>query len=322
MAAAEGGAGERRALLSLAAGYAGPLITAREAFVAGWAQTLARGAPAAPRLGLRCGTARTYPTEVAIVRLTPRELQRAIADGMLSLQFQPQVHAPSGALMGVEAFVRWPHPAYGVLGPGDIIPLIEQGGLHVDLDRWVLTAIADQLRRWRAEAFDVKVVSANVWAQTLRAPNVVDMVRDAVLAGDVDPSVLEIECPRTTLRDDTLAEPARRLRALGLRISSEEFGDPAVAERARDFDTLKIGYPVARELFAEGSASADAVRAIVSAAKMSGARVVADSVETPEQEGALVALGCEIVQGYLYGPEVSPGELRQLLATAAKQGEV
>lgn len=257
---------------------------------------------------------------MAIVRLTPRELRNAMEDDALSLQFQPQVHALSGTLRGVEAFVRWPHPAYGMLGPGDIIPLVEQGALHAAFDRWVLEAVCAQLVRWRQEAFDVHVVSVNLWAQTLRAPGAVDMVREVVRAADVDPRLVEIECPRTTLRDETLAEPARRLRALGLRTSSEELADPSVAERARDFDTLKVGYPVARDLFVEGSTGADAVRAIVAAAKAAGARVVADSVETPRQEAALVALGCDIVQGYLYGPEVSARELERLLAVGAKQG--
>ncbi len=255
---------------------------------------------------------------MAIVRLTPRELRNAIEDDALSLQFQPQVRATTGALVGVEAFVRWPHPAYGMLGPGDIIPLVEQGSLHVALDRWVLRAICAQLVRWRDDAFDVHVVSANIWAQTLRAPDVVEMVRGVIVPSGLAPRVIEIECPRTTLRDETLAEPARRLRGLGLRTSSEELGDPTVADRASDFDTLKVGYPVARDLFVEGSGSADAVRAIVAAAKAAGARVVADSVETPQQEAALVALGCDIVQGYLYGPEVSAAELRVLASAGEK----
>ena len=256
---------------------------------------------------------------MAIVRLTAREMRSAIDDGALTLQYQPQVHARTGTLVGVEAFVRWPHPAYGMLGPGDVLPLVEQGGLHVAFDRWVLTAICAQLRKWRDEAFEVAVVSANLWAQTLRSPDVVETVREVIMKSGVEARSIEIECPKTTLRDETLAEPARRLRVLGLRTSSEEFGDPAVADRARDYDTLKIGFPLARDLFAEGSTSADQVRAIVAAAKTTGARVVADSVETPEQEGALVALGCEVVQGFLYGPEVSADELKKLAATGAKQ---
>ena len=255
---------------------------------------------------------------MAIVRLRPGDLKRAIADGMLSLQYQPQVHAPTGKLVGAEAFVRWPHPAHGMIGPSDIIPLIEQGGFHVEFDRWVVTELCQQIRRWQDDGFEVPVVAANVWAHTLRSPGAVDLVRDAVIKTGAIASALEIECPRGTVGDESLAEPARRLRVLGVRVASEEFGDPALASAAADFDTLKIGYPVARELVIAGSASAGQVSAIVAAARAAGARVVADSVESPEQEDGLVALGCEIVQGYLYGPEVSAAELKQLAAVGAK----
>ena len=105
---------------------------------------------------------------------------------------------------------------------------------------------------------------------------------------------------------------------LGVRVASEEFGDPTSAPAASDFDTLKIGYPLARDLDATSDARA-AVSAIVAAARATGARVVADSVETLEQEHALAALGCDIVQGYLYGPEVSATELKQLASARAKR---
>jgi EAL domain-containing protein (putative c-di-GMP-specific phosphodiesterase class I) len=258
---------------------------------------------------------------VAIVRLRPNDLRRAIADGMLSLQYQPQVHARTGSLMGAEAFVRWPHPAYGMIGPSDIIPLIEQGGFHAEFDRWVLTAVCDQIRRWNEEAFEVPIVAANLWTQTLRSPGVIDAIRDIVLKSGVKPAAIEIECPRGTIADAALAETARRLRVLGVRVASEEFGDPAVAAAAVDFDTLKVGYPLARDLLVPGSNAPAAVRAIVAGARATRARVVADSVESPEQEYALLALGCEIVQGYLYGPEVSASELKQLAAVGAKPAQ-
>lgn len=258
---------------------------------------------------------------MAIVRLRPNDLRRAIADGMLSLQFQPQVHAPTGKLVGAEAFVRWPHPAYGMIGPSDIIPLIEQGGFHADFDRWVITAVCEQIRHWNVEAFEVPIVAANLWTQTLRSADVVDLVRDIVLKSGVKASTLEIECPRGTIADRALAETARRLRVLGVRMASEEFGDPAVAAAAVDFDTLKIGYPLVRDLVVTGSNAAAAVSAIVAAARTTGARVVADSVESAEQEGALLALGCDVVQGYLYGPEVSASELKQLATVGAKPAQ-
>ena len=258
---------------------------------------------------------------MAIVRLRPEDLKRAIAGGTLSLQFQPQVHVPTGKLVGAEAFARWPHPSYGMIGPGEIIALIEQGALHVEFDRWVLTELCAQQVRWQEESFDVPIVAANIWTQTLRARKVIDLVRDVVMRSGARPGAIEIECPRGTVGDRALAETARRLRVLGLRVASKEFGHREVAKAARDFDTLKIGYPLARDVVVAGTSAPDAVSAIVAAGREAGARVVADSVETPEQENALTGFGCEIVQGYLYGPEVSAAELKLLAAVGAKRAE-
>ena len=258
---------------------------------------------------------------MAIVRLRPDDLREAIAKDLLSLQFQPQVHTPTGKLVGAEAFVRWPHPAHGMIGPSDIIPLVEQAKLHVEFDRWVFTALAAQMKRWNDESFAMPVLAANIWAETLRAKDVVSMLQKIVLAGGVRPDTIEVEVPRGTLRDKTLLEAARRLRVLGLRVATEDLHDRALAQSAEDFDTLKIGYPVVRDLVLPGSPSADAVRATVEAAALARRRVVADSVETADQEARLLALGCDIVQGYLYGPEVSARELRQLSSVGANRPE-
>lgn len=252
---------------------------------------------------------------MAIVRLRPADLLRAISEDTLSLQFQPQVHAPTGALVGVEGFVRWPHPAHGMIGPSDIIPLIEQGSFHVEFDGWVLGALCRQIAQWEREGFAVAVAAANLWTQTLRSGSAVELITQAVVSSGARADALEIECPRGTLADPGLRATVKAIRALGVRVASEELGDPALAPAAAEFDTLKIGYPVARDLLVAGSPASAAVANIVAAGRAAGARVVADSVETAMQEDGLLALGCEIVQGYLYGPEVSPHELR-LLASA------
>lgn len=250
---------------------------------------------------------------MAIVRLRPDELKHALDEGALSLQFQPQVHVPTGKVVGIEAFARWPHPAHGMIGPSDIVPLLDQGSLHVEFDRWVLRAIAAQMLAWRKEGVDIPLIAANLWTHTLQQPDVVEMIRDAIASSGIPPSDVEIECPRGSVRDPLLAEPVQRIRALGVRIASEEFGDPAIADAASGFDTLKIGYPLARDLPILGTESLEAIQAIVEAARLTGARVVADSVETKDQEDLLVQFGCEIVQGRLYGPEVAADELKTLL---------
>src|SRR2546423_10844116 len=86
---------------------------------------------------------------MAIVRVRPADHKHALQTGALSLHYQPQVEIKTGKLAGVEAFVRWPHPTYGMLGPSDIIPVVEQAGLHVEFDRWVVGMICRQAKKWR-----------------------------------------------------------------------------------------------------------------------------------------------------------------------------
>jgi EAL domain-containing protein (putative c-di-GMP-specific phosphodiesterase class I) len=246
---------------------------------------------------------------MAIVRLRSADLKQALETGALSLHYQPQVVIATGKLAGVEAFVRWPHPAYGMIGPSDIIPLVDQAGMHVEFDRWVIGAICGQAKQWRKEGVAVPIVAANVWAQTLRRSDALRLM-DAIAETGADPKTIELECPRGSTADHALTKALMAIRALGVRLASEEYAGGARASGKLKFDTLKIPFPTSRDY----AANADGIRALVAEAKKLGARVVADSVETIEQEAALAALGVEIVQGYLYGPEVAPGELPKLIS--------
>ena len=245
---------------------------------------------------------------MAIVRLRSSDLKQALESGALSLHYQPQVEIRTGTLAGVEAFVRWPHAVHGMLGPSDIIPLVEQAGLHVEFDRWVVGAICRQARKWRADGVPVPVVAANIWSETLRRPDALRLI-DALAETGVDPRTIELECPRGSTVDPELTKALVAIQALGVRLASEEYAAGARPRWILSFDTLKIPYPISRD----HAANADAIRAVVAEGKRIGARVVADSVESAEQEDALASLGVEIVQGYLYGPQVTPAELRTLI---------
>ena len=245
---------------------------------------------------------------MAIVRLRSDDLKHALETGALSIHYQPQVEIKTGKLAGVEAFVRWPHAVYGMIGPSDIIPLVERAGLHVEFDRWVIGAICRQAQTWRADSVPVPIVAANVWNETLRRPDALRLV-DALAETRVDPRIIELECPRGSTVDPEVTKTLVAIQALGVRLASEEFAAGARPRWILSFDTLKIPYPMSRD----HAANADAIVAVVAEAHRIGARVVADSVESSAQEEALASLGVEIVQGHLYGPEVTPAELRTLM---------
>lgn len=239
---------------------------------------------------------------MAMNRLRPAALRDAIESDALSLHYQAQVHVSDGRLSGVEGFVRWPHPAQGLLGPGEVLPLVEEGLLHAVFDGWVLRTLCAQVVRWRDEHVLVPLVAANVWPQTLRHPGVVEIVREALAAGGAAATMLEIELPRGALADPPLAARLREIRRLGVRLASDDLArDPRAP--LGGVDTLKL----------PRGADAEAVARVVAAGRELVARVVAEGVETETERDALVAAGCEIVQGYVYGPEVSADDIRSLV---------
>lgn len=249
-------------------------------------------------------------------RLRAADLRKALAEDAVSLHFQVQVHVPSARLAGVEGFVRWPHHALGMLGPTDVVPLVEEGGLHAEFDRWVVRAALGSLARWREERIEVPVVAVNVWPQSLRDESFPGFVHEALERMGADPITLELETPRGAAGDEALRPSLAAIRDLGVRLATDE---PVTLETGLRFDTLKIPFGIVRTLGTEEPDEAG-VRARLAAAGPLGARVVAESVETAAQQDALLALGCEVVQGYLYGPEVDGAGVRGLVQPPEGQG--
>jgi len=220
---------------------------------------------------------------MAVVRLRPADLRAALANDGTSLQFQVQVHVPTGTLAGVEALVRWPHPQLGMVGPQEIAQLVMQGGLHVEFDQWVIRAAARQAATWIREGVPLPLVSVNIWEPTLRSPDLLRTVDGT--------QHLELELPRGAIAEPAHVAMIGGVRARGVRIAAEVVPDI-------DIDTVKLRPPV------------DA--SVVGAAKARGLRIVAEGVESAEQQAQALAAGCEIVQGYVFGPEVSVREVSDL----------
>lgn len=243
---------------------------------------------------------------MAIVRLRPAELRQALASDGVSLHFQLQVHIPTESLAGVEALVRWPHPTHGMIGPPDVAALVDQGSLHAEFDGWVLREAAAQAARWAAEGIPVPVVSVNLWPQTLRQPDATRAILGAIGAGAPGVRGLELECPRAAVRDPALSPIFSALRGVGVRVATDVRAVEDLAGIA--VDTVKIPPPVVADI----GAQAGTIQEIVGVARERGLRLVAEGVESPEQQQALVAAGCEILQGFLYGQDFGAAEVSTL----------
>jgi diguanylate cyclase (GGDEF)-like protein len=224
------------------------------------------------------------------------ELRRAIEDDELVLHYQPKVALATGAVVGVEALVRWQHPTRGLLSPDQFVPLAERTGAIADLTRWVVDKALAQQREWNLPV-----------AVNLAAANVVDVtLPDAIAAllerHGVPGDQLECEISEHTVMADPkrVSEVLDRLRALGVRLSLDDFGTghSSLSYLKRlPLDEVKIDRSFVSGMV-EDENDAVIVRSTIDLARNLGLAVVAEGVESAEIMDALAALDCDIAQGF------------------------
>jgi diguanylate cyclase (GGDEF)-like protein/PAS domain S-box-containing protein len=260
----------------------------------------------------------------AVDRLEVRtELEKAIASGAFTLRYQPIVDLRSGAMVGVEALVRWRHPRRGLVAPGDFIHVAEETGLVVPLGAWVLNQALADLVRWRTESAPGTGVtmSVNVSAHQVRDPAFLEALVEALARWNVPAESLVLEITETALLADDAQVSAdlAALRELGLRIAIDDFGTGYSSLdylRRHAIDVLKID-----RSFIDGietsARQAALVGAIVQLSQALDLSVVAEGVETDVQRNALLLAGGRLGQGYLFSPAVPADEIVPWLLAAA-----
>jgi EAL domain-containing protein (putative c-di-GMP-specific phosphodiesterase class I)/PAS domain-containing protein len=243
-------------------------------------------------------------------------LRRALGSDELLLHYQPIFGLRSGALVALEALVRWEDPVHGMISPGDFIPVAEQTGLIDALGDWVLAAVCAQQTSWAADGLRPHI-SFNVSPTQLRRDDFLARVRERLGASGADAGRLTVELTESsTLEDPALAEAlVRDLHALGLRIALDDFGTGySSLSRLRELpvSTLKIDRSFMRGV-PERPEAAAVVTAILQLARALGRTAVAEGVETEAQRAFLRREGCPLAQGFLLGAPAPPAALEALM---------
>ena len=247
-------------------------------------------------------------------------LEQAVDRAELVLHYQPVVELKSGEIIGFEALVRWEHPEHGLLPPMEFIPLAEETGQILPIDRWVLLQACCQARQWQVEHPDRRPIeiSVNLSTRQLEDDSVVDLVRLALEVSGLAPECLVLEVTESfVLRDEVAgARRLRALRELGVRLAIDDFGTGYSSLsylRTLPVDVLKIDRSFVGGL---GTVDEDAslVLAILSLADSLGLDSVAEGVENEVQREALVALGCMQGQGWHFAKAVDVAEAAAMLA--------
>jgi len=234
------------------------------------------------------------------------DLKHALDRDEFTVHYQPIVSLVTGGLEGFEALVRWQHPALGLVAPGDFIAVAEETGDIVGLGAWVLFTACSQLAAWRRELPKAGrlTISVNVSANQLLTSGFARTVHEVLAETRLPASALHLEITETAVVHEPLrvAHELVELRRAGISISMDDFGtgySSLTYLKAFTVDSLKIDKSFVSD---RGNAIGDPeiVRSLIVLAQSLGLGVVAEGVETPEQEAQLRELGCTKAQGYLF----------------------
>jgi diguanylate cyclase (GGDEF)-like protein len=248
------------------------------------------------------------------------KLRRAIERREFVLHYQPKVALENRAIVGVEALIRWQSPELGLVSPAEFIPLLEETGLILQVGSWALTRAALDHRGWVEQKLKAPRVAVNVSQIQLRQRDFVRVVQEAV-AGGVAPTAIDLEITESLVMQDVQAniEKLAAVRALGMRIAIDDFGTgySSLAYLAKlPVETLKIDRAFISAMLDDAD-SATLVQTMISLAHSLRLKVIAEGVETREQERMLRLLGCDEMQGYLFSKPLPLEQLTALLKADA-----
>jgi diguanylate cyclase (GGDEF)-like protein len=246
-------------------------------------------------------------------------LRHAVDQGDFVLHYQPIVELATGRFMGAEALVRWRHPEQGLIGPPEFIPLAEETGLILPIDRWVLGDACRQIGEWNARrgAQRPLTVSVNLSARQLQRTDLPDFVAATLAHTGLDPGCLVIEITESLLLQDTAAtmDRLRRLKALRVRVAIDDFGtgySSLAYLRQFPVDIIKIDKSFVAGA-GDGPDASALARAIVQLGRTLRLSTIAEGIETAAQLAELDSAGCEYGQGYYFAEPVPAEELMTML---------
>jgi diguanylate cyclase (GGDEF)-like protein/PAS domain S-box-containing protein len=247
------------------------------------------------------------------------DLANALGRDELRLEYQPLISLATSTIVGFEALLRWHHPHRGRVSPAAFIPIAEQTGAIVPIGAWVLREAFRQLRHWQERPGGSGLtMNVNLSPRQLSEPGIVEDVRDALSASDLDPATVTLELTEGIPLEAGLArEHLLELRGLGVGIAADDFGAGFASYAALQqlpFTSVKVDRTLIEGLDQDVTGKAKAqVRSIISMAHATGLHAVAEGIERPGQRSALVELGCDFGQGYLLGSPAPPEAMESVL---------
>lgn len=228
-------------------------------------------------------------------------LMQALESAQFLLHYQPKLDLRTGSMAGVEALIRWEHPEFGLVSPGEFIPLAEHSGLITLITRWVLDEALNQARRWHDSGLDIQV-AVNLSARSLHDQQLVDMICDSLNRAGASPAWLVVEITESQIMvdPDHALRILESLRATGVTIAIDDFGTGFSSLAYLDTlpaQELKIDRAFVLDM-EDNDSHRRIVQATINLAHELRLRAVAEGVETQQALDVLQGFGCDSAQGY------------------------
>ncbi|MBB6689830.1 EAL domain-containing protein [Cohnella xylanilytica] len=242
------------------------------------------------------------------------ELRKALERNEFYLLYQPQIDISTGRVVGVEALLRWNHGKKGLIPPSDFIPLAEETGVIVQIGEWVLRTACLQGKRWREEGLPPLRIAVNLSGRQFLSRDFVSSIQRTLSETGMNPEQLELEITESmTLDVNRSISTLRQLKNIGVTISIDDFGTGySSLSYLKNFpvDCLKIDQSFVRAMLTDAN-DRSIVSTIIALAHNLNLRVVAEGVETEEQQAWLASCGCDELQGYFISKPIPDTELHR-----------
>lgn len=245
------------------------------------------------------------------------DLWRGISQGEFKVVYQPKYNVGSNTITGYEALCRWHNPARGIVSPLMFIPIAEENGVIIQLDRLVFSQVCAQIQQWQQQGRMRGRVAVNLSVQQLQQPDLLDFLQQELQHYQLDASLLELEITETAMMRDAehCLEVMHQLKAMGFTLALDDFGTgySSLGYLKRfPIDTLKIDRAFIKDMDTSEQ-DRNITSTIIRLAGYLKIAVVAEGVETEMQAYLLHVMGCQVVQGYLFSPPVQPEQIAALL---------
>lgn len=263
-------------------------------------------------------TGRAPSNDEIVPRFSLDDINQAFDNNEFCFYLQPKCNAETGAIVGAEALVRWNHPEYGLVSPGEFIPLLERESMVTWFDLFIWRSVCEMLSRWDGEGRNLVPVSVNVSMTDIEAIDVARVLGDLLDRFSIDARLLQVEITESAIAHnmDVVEETIRDLHARGIAVLMDDFGSAySSLNMLKDInvDAIKLDMKFV-DLNADNAAKGlKIIESVIDMAYQLRLSIIAEGAQTAEQVSKLRELGCMYIQGYYFYRPLTVGKMEDLL---------